>query len=245
MPARGAELSSRGDNITPKERAQPLERIAHRGAKREFPENTLPAFARAFERGADAIELDVHATKDGVVVVHHDPSTQAMPLAGRAIDRCMWNDVRRVDFGSGIGIPRLIDVLAAAPSTATIYVEIKGVDIERPVADVIRHSSARCAVHSFNHEAISRLREIAPDIPRGILFDDSSTDALHAMNVTGARDVWPHWKMIDASLVRTIHGAGGRVIAWTVNEPHAARRLIDIGVDGLCSDDVRLLPPRK
>ena len=238
-------MSSRGDNITPKDRAQPLERSAHRGAKREFPENTLPAFARAFERGADAIELDVHATKDGVVVVHHDPSTQAMPLAGRAIANCPWNDVRRVDFGSGIGIPRLIDVLTAAPSTATIYVEIKGVDIERAVADVIRQSSARCAVHSFNHDAIARLHDIAPELARGILFDDSTTDVLTVMKVTGARDVWPHWKLIDASLVSTIHGAGGRVIAWTVNEPHVAQRLIDIGVDGLCSDDVRLLPPRK
>ena len=248
MPPFGRSLgkvSSRGDNITPKERAEPLERIAHRGAKREFPENTLAAFDRAFERGADAIELDVHATEDGVVVVHHDPSTQAMPLAGRAIASCVWNDVRRVDFGSGIGIPRLIDVLAAAPSTARIYVEIKGIDIEHAVADVIRQTSAQCAVHSFNHEAITRLREIAPGIPRGILFDQSTTDVLHVMNATGARDVWPHWRLIDASLVSTIHGAGGRVIAWTVNEPHVAQRLIDIGVDGLCSDDVRLLPQKR
>jgi glycerophosphoryl diester phosphodiesterase len=51
----------------------PIERIAHRGAKRELPENTIPAFALAFERGADAIELDVHATADGIVIVNHDP----------------------------------------------------------------------------------------------------------------------------------------------------------------------------
>lgn len=241
-------MSSRGDNITPNERAQPLERIAHRGAKREFPENTLPAFRRAFERGADAVELDVHATSDGIVVVHHDPSTRGSPLNGRSIAESLWDDVRRVDLGSGVGIPRLIDVLDAVSSTGTVYVEIKGADIERAVADVIRQSSAQCAVHSFNHGAIARMREVAPEIPRGILFDEVTPDVKRIMHATDARDVWPHWSLIDASLVSTIHDAGGRVIAWTVNDSSVAQRLIDIGVDGLCSDDVgllSLLPSKK
>src|SRR5439155_7107203 len=84
---RNTSVSSRGDNIHSTESAKRVQRIAHRGAKREFPENTLPAFQRAFERGADAIELDVHATRDGVVVVHHDAELgrYAKDMAGKPI----------------------------------------------------------------------------------------------------------------------------------------------------------------
>jgi len=219
-----------------------LERIGHRGARLEFPENTLAAFQRAFERGADATELDVHATRDGVVVVHHDPESAL--LGGRAIAAATWNDVSRVDLGGGLGIPRLSDVLDATPPGSTVYVEIKGLGIEAAVVGAIRRSSARCAVHSFDHDAIARVRGIAPEIPRGILFDQPAppADVVRVMQATGARDVWPHWRLIDPALVDAVHSAGGRVIAWTVNEADTARRLASLGVDGLCGDDVRLLP---
>jgi glycerophosphoryl diester phosphodiesterase len=217
-----------------------VERIGHRGAKRELPENTLPAFQRAFERGADAIELDVHATADGVVVVHHDAT--AHTASGRliALAEADWATVQTVEFADGIGIPRLADVLAAAPAGAAVYVEIKGVGIEELVARTIRESSARCAVHSFNHDAIVRLREIAPQIPRGVLFEDRVPDLGALLERTGARDVWPHWPLVDARLVDTVHALDGRVICWTVNDLAAATALAELGVDGLCGDDVRV-----
>ena len=85
------------------------------------------------------------------------------------------------------------------------------------------------------------MREIAPDIPRGILYDDRVTDVSAAMKVTGARDVWPKWRLVDHATVKLVHDAGGRVIAWTVNSRRAANSLIELGVDGVCGDDVRLL----
>ena len=85
------------------------------------------------------------------------------------------------------------------------------------------------------------MRDIAPEIPRGILFDDRSIDVGAAMRHTGARDVWPKWQLIDRATVERVHDAGGRVIAWTVNSRAAATSLIALGVDGLCTDDVRLL----
>lgn len=216
-----------------------VERIAHRGAKHELPENTLQAFRRAFQRGADAIELDVHATSDGVVVVHHDPGLR-VGLRTVEIAESAWDEVGSVELRPGFTVPRLADVLAETPSHSTAYVEIKGREIESLVADVIHRSSARCAVHSFDHGAIATMRDIASDIPRGILFERDASDLLGVMSRTGARDVWPHWKLVDETLVRTIHDAGGRVIVWTVNDAGLARRLTAIGVDGLCGDDVRV-----
>jgi len=216
-----------------------IELIGHRGAPREFPENSLPAFQRAFERGALGVELDVHVTLDRVVVVRHDPT-----LPGgrrRAISESRWEDVAAVELAPGIGIPRLNDVLAVVPATGTAYVELKGASVERTALDVIRASNTRCAVHSFDHDMVARAAELAPEIPRGILMERYPEDVVAAMRRTGARDVWPQWKLIDAALVDAVHAEGGRVIAWTVNSKAAGDALAKLGVDGLCGDDVRLL----
>ena len=216
-----------------------MERIGHRGAKREFPENTLPAFRRAYERGAQAVELDVHASLDGVLVVHHDPSVHGPDGRLLEIANTPLDILRTVRFADDVGIPTLAEVLVDTPADATVYVEIKGAGIEQTVVDTIRKSRTRCAVHSFDHDAIVRVKELAPEIPRGILFEDGTTDVVAEMRRTGARDVWPQWKLIDTALVHAVHAAGGRVIAWTVNDASAAADLAALGVDGLCGDDVR------
>ncbi|HEX4685024.1 MAG TPA: glycerophosphodiester phosphodiesterase [Gemmatimonadaceae bacterium] len=221
-----------------------IERIAHRGAKREFHENTVPAFQRAYELGADAVELDVHATADGVVVVHHDPDV----WSGRHtvdIASAGWAELSTLELAGGASIPRLIDVLAITPAGRTVYVEIKGSGIEQLVADAIRSADARCAVHSFDHGAIGVMREIAPEIPRGVLFERDAADIPSVMARVGARDVWPQWKLVDSALVGAVHAAGGRLLVWTVNDGGVATRLEKAGVDGLCGDDIRVFsrPP--
>lgn len=222
-----------------------IERIGHRGAPREYPENTLPAFERAIERGAGGIELDVHVTADGTPIVHHDPELPAragLAARGRALAEMTWEEVRRVELAPGITIPSLQQVLTAVGDRATVYVELKGSNSERATLDLITASSARCAVHSFDHAAISRAARLAPAIRRGILFDAYPHDLDAALRATAALDVWPEWTLIDEALVQRVHAQGGRVIAWTVNATAAAEELIRLGVDGLCGDDVRLLP---
>jgi glycerophosphoryl diester phosphodiesterase len=220
-----------------------VERIGHRGAPREFPENTVRAFQRAVERGATAVELDVHATADGVVVVHHDPvlSSSANAHPRKRLDELTLAEVQEVQLDRAIGIPTLLEVFEALPASIRIYVELKGAGIETAVARVIAAAPRDCAVHSFDHAAVARMRDIAPDIPRGILYDDRSVDVEAAMRETGARDVWPKWRLIDRTTVDRVHEREGRVIAWTVNSRRAAGALIELGVDGLCTDDVRLM----
>lgn len=218
-----------------------VERIGHRGAPREFPENSLPAFARAIELGADAIELDVHRTSDGVAVVHHDfhlGGTRGAPK--RPLARMRWVDASRHALAPGIFVPSLQQVLELVGTRATVYVELKGKDVEEAALATIRAGSCRCAVHSFDHLAIARAARMAPEIRRGILFDAYPVDVRRSMRDASALDVWPQWELIDAALVDRVHDAGGRVIAWTVNSEAAAKQLVALGVDGLCGDDVRL-----
>ncbi len=221
------------------------ELVAHRGAARERPENTLAAFAIALDQRADAIELDVHCTADGVVVVHHDPVPHGVYPDGRR-ERGPIAELRYVELSTlrivGEAIPTLRDVLALVGDRATVYVEIKGAGIERAVVDAVRGSSAQCAIHSFDHEAVNRVRALAPEIPRGLLFERGDTESmLRSMERHDARDLWPAAALIDAALIEAAHRAGKRVIAWTVNDTSLASTLAAAGVDALCTDDVPLI----
>ena len=224
-------------------RRRRVERIGHRGAPAELPENSLAGFVRAFERGADAVELDIHATADGEIVVHHDPSLsrRSNAHASQAIAALQLAQLREVELAPGIGVPTLREVLAAAPAGKRVYVELKGLHVVPFTAALLAHAPCECAVHSFDHDEVARMQLVAPNVPRGILFDSAPRDVVGDMHHTGARDVWPKWTLINRSLVDTVHNAGGRVIAWTVNTRDAIDRLTLMGVDGICTDDVRLL----
>jgi glycerophosphoryl diester phosphodiesterase len=111
----------------------------------------------ALELGADAIELDVHATSDGVVVVHHDPTVhrgRGILRPREAIADLTSSELRKVVLADGIRIPTLEDVLDAVGEGPRVYVEIKGKDIEPLVVRCIRESTASCAVHSFDHRIV-------------------------------------------------------------------------------------------
>jgi glycerophosphoryl diester phosphodiesterase len=220
-----------------------MERIGHRGAPRRALENTAESFGIAFDQGADAVELDVHVSADGIPVVHHDGelSGRVRPETCRRVElsRLSAAHLRDVDLGDGLRIPTLRDVLGSAGRRGFIYVEVKA-GAEEPVARVIRESEARCAVHSFDHAAVRRMAAIAPEIPRGILFDAYPENVVRSMNAAQARDVWPKWRIVDADLVRAVHGNGGRVIVWTVNDRATLLTMRDLGVDGICTDDLTL-----
>jgi glycerophosphoryl diester phosphodiesterase len=217
---------------------RPVEIIGHRGSPRVHRENTIPSFLQAFQEGAVAVELDVHGTRDGVVVVHHDAATNSRPGdAGeiRVIAESSWSDVRAIPI-AGAPMPTLDETLAVVPDSATVYVEIKARGIEAAVVAAIRSGQRHCAVHSFDHRVARRVHELASDIPVGVLQTGYPIDPIRPIRDAGARDLWQHWEMIDESLIQRVHDDGGRVIAWTVNQEPVAERLLAWGVDGICSD---------
>jgi glycerophosphoryl diester phosphodiesterase len=221
--------------------------IGHRGAPRERPENTLPSFLRALELQADGIELDVHCTKDRVVVVHHDEIPRATPpsgkLARRRIDDLTFDELQGFSVRGLALISTLAEALAVIKGRADVFIELKGAAIEREVVEVVRQSPApeRCAIHSFDHAQVARARALAPELRGGILFDRPVPDVVTAMRAADALDVWPSREHVNAPLVEAVHGAGGRVIPWTVNKGDQAVALTRLGVDALCTDFILVL----
>ena len=216
--------------------SQPL-RIAHRGMPFQALENTLVSFQRALDLGADGLELDVHATADGEIVIHHD----AMLASGPAIATSTLSELRRHEVGPGVPIPTLGELCALVSGRATLFVELKGAGIERQVLRALSHYGGAVALHSFDHAMITRVARIDSSLRLGILFEEAPVRVAQAMGDAGALDVWPHWTLVTADLVGAVHDAGGRVIPWTVNDERDAHALAALGVDALCGDDVRRL----
>jgi glycerophosphoryl diester phosphodiesterase len=210
-----------------------VEIIAHRGASRERTENTLDAFLRAVELGAHAIELDVHATLDGHVVVHHDPVFGA---AATPVARVTLADIEAFNADGAVRIPTLREVLEQVDSRIHLYVEVKGKGISHLVADLLAPHAGRCSIHSFDHRVSLQVRQRWPDLATGILSSSYVMDPVASLRAAGARDYWQHRELVDADLVRAVHRADGRLICWTENDPHEMRALVDMGVDGICTD---------
>jgi glycerophosphoryl diester phosphodiesterase len=206
--------------------------IAHRGASDQAPENTLAAFRRAVELGADGIELDIQFTADRVPVVHHDAVLPGHAgSAPQPIHLLKLADVRRLS-----DVPRLDEVIEAVGSKTRLYVEIKDPRALENVLKQLGRIGQSAAIHSFDHQAIAAAARAAPGIRRGVLLVSRLVNPVAAMKAAGATDLWQHVDKVDAALVKLVHRAGGRVIAWTVNDEDRSVELARLGVDGLCTD---------
>ena len=214
--------------------------ISHRGLRATAPENTIAAFVAAIEGGAEAIELDVHASGDGVVFVHHDPIFPADdgPLAFARSDS---STIAKVRLAGDHQIPTLDQTLDAIRDRVHVHIEIKARGIENDVARCLRRHAAgadKYAVHAFDHRIVKRMLELIPSVRTGILQVAYPIDSSAAMRSAGATDLWQHVDFIDERLVSDVHAYGGKLIAWTANTTEQWQSLTDLGVDGICTDDV-------
>jgi glycerophosphoryl diester phosphodiesterase len=219
--------------------------LAHRGARTVAPENTIEAFRIALEQRADGVELDVHRTADGGVVVHHDATAPALGVLAELELTAIR--AQRPD------VPTLEEALDACRG-ALVNVEIKNLpgapdydESDRVAALVVELLAARghrdhVLVSSFNLSTIDRLRELDPAVPTGFLVmlgidpldaaglvADRGHDALHPVRVMLAGDDAPR-------IVGRAHELGVAVNAWTVNDEAEIERLASIGVDAVITD---------
>jgi glycerophosphoryl diester phosphodiesterase len=214
--------------------ARPLS-IGHRGASGHEYENSRAAFRRAKALGAEGVELDIHATRDGAIVVHHGPALEGV---GRIGDLAL-DVVQQHHLPNGETVPLLSEVLTLLRGM-DVWVEVKGIE-EYLDAVLLRtlHTGPepeRYAVHSFDHRIVRRLGERDGALRRGVLLDARLIDPLPVLAAAGATVLWQNQVMVDKALVDELHRAGRRLIAWTANNDADVTRLIACGVDGICTD---------
>ncbi|MFN7003687.1 MAG: glycerophosphodiester phosphodiesterase [Roseinatronobacter sp.] len=226
--------------------------IAHRGGGLEGEENTLPAFDHAVALGYTHAELDVHATRDGVVVIHHDPDLARLCGDPRRIADLDWASLQQLRTKGGAAIPRLQDLLEAHPGLH-VTIEAKSDAVVAPLCALIermgvlerisigafapaRTAQARKLLGSYllwspAHAQVARLWARGWGLPLGL-------DGFGVVQVPVA---WKGIPLVTARFVRAAHAAGVAVQVWTVNEAAEMHRLLDLGVDGLMTDRPTLL----
>lgn len=231
---------------------------AHRGASAERPENTLEAFARALEVGADAIETDVHVTRDGRLVLSHDPSP-ARTSGGRTTRRicdASFAEVRTWDVGEGLRMPSFEEALEAFPE-ASFNVDAKEdrPDVMPMLVRAVRtfRAEERVRLVSFHQGNLARARALGYAGRLGMGRDDILAALFLPERISAARTVGadavqvPRRGLgIDFTSQRTIdklHRRGYRVEIWVVDDAEEASALVRRGVDGIITNDPRRIVP--
>lgn len=229
--------------------------IAHRGASGTAPENTMSSFEQAVKLGADMIELDVHASRDGRLIVIHD-SVTIRTAAGNpqgAVADLTLEQLKTLDVGvwkgrefAGERIPTLGEALAAFKGRTMVLIELKARGIEEEVARIIRETGMEDGVmlQSFDAESMRTIRGLLPGVRTGVLYRDiwivnpasrGRQIAQRTLSV-GASFAGMNFGAISPALVMALKDEGIDVFAWTADEDWIFARLIDAGVDGIITN---------
>jgi glycerophosphoryl diester phosphodiesterase len=246
----------------------PRRLYAHRGASAERPENTLVAFERAVEVGVDALEMDVHLTRDGHLIVAHDDTaarTTGVPIAWGELD---LGEIRRLDAGwgfvardgtrpfagHGISAPAFEEVLLAFPDVQ-LNVDLKGERAVAAMLDLLRRhrAEARVTLASFQLRTLAQIRRAGYEGETSL--SQSEVASLLAMPGvlwrqlprTGTAAQVPARqgpiRFDRAAFIAKCHSLGLRVDFWVVDDPDEARRLLALGADGIMTNDPAAIRP--
>ena len=244
--------------------------FGHRGAAGVAPENTLPSFRRALADGVDVFELDVHATRDGEVVVLHDPLLDRTTDGTGPVAALTYAEVARLDAGwrftpdggatfpcrgRGVRVPRLRDLLDEFPEIPlNIEIKVPGDALRDAVVAMVRAARAPIVLAAEHDAIMQAIRQAAPDVPTSLAAGEVAafvfalaagrTPVLPAGAV--ALQIPPTFEdvtLVSAETVAAAHALGAEVHVWTINDAAEAARLLDLGCDAIMTDVPHVIAP--
>ena len=234
--------------------------IAHRGASAEAPENTLAAFRRALAIGVDFIEMDLHRTRDGALVVIHDERVDRTTNSQGFVRDLKLADVRGLDVGSwflrpdgapgpppfaGERVPTLQEVIDwARPTSVGLYLEIKygpedppGMEAALVAALARNRFDARVIIECFDHTVLATVKRLNQALRTCALFETATADPWWAARAVGAQEVAPLWTLATPEWIAAAHRDNLPVVVWTVDAEADLRAMIARGVDGIFTNN--------
>ena len=235
--------------------------IAHRGASGSAPENTLVATQKALEMGADMVEIDLHMSKDGEVMVIHDATLKRTTNGTGLVKDHTLEELKKLDAGAwfhedfaGEPLPTLAEFLTLLDGKAIALLEIKkspqGIypGIEQKIVDLVRKHEAEdwCILQSFESKTVQNFLKLVPDweIHKLIsgkppVFPDYQAGKQQigpALDLPGITAVNPNYRVLTPQLIERIHQENLRVFTWTVNQEKDLKRMIEMKVDGIITN---------
>ncbi len=236
-----------------------IELIAHRGGAKLAPENTLAAFKNAIKIGVDMIEIDVHLTKDGKVVVIHDEKIDRTTDGKGTVKNMTFEEIRKYDAGNwfsekfkGEKIPTLDEVMETLNGKVKLLIEIKDGDelypgLEKKVVDTIHKFNANdwVIVQSFNENSVLRVKKMDPSLITFYLlgrnFNDFYSNVAEEVNkgntiIKKYDGIALLYSLLDSDKVKVFHKAGFKIFTWTVDKPEDMKKIIAMNVDGIITN---------
>jgi glycerophosphoryl diester phosphodiesterase len=234
--------------------------FAHRGSSAALPEHTLDAYRRAIDEGADGLECDVRLTRDGHLICIHDRRLDRTSNGRGLVSAATLDELDSLDFGSWhageqagvLTLDRLIRAALDAKRRLELLIETKhpsrfGGEVERRVLELLAKydldqggpdAPLGVSVMSFSPRAIRRVRLLAPRLPAVFLYEIAPPAARDGRPPFGATVLGPSVNALKArpGMVRRAHAHGRRVYVWTVNTPSEIDLALELGVDGIISD---------
>ncbi|MCS6864829.1 MAG: glycerophosphodiester phosphodiesterase [Gemmataceae bacterium] len=234
-----------------------IEIVAHRGASFDAPENTVAAIKLAWEQNADASEFDIFLTKDGQIVVIHDPTTQRTAGVKGTVAEMTLKELRQLDVGkwkgaqfAGEKIPTLDEMLATVPAGKRVFIEVKcGPEIVPELNRVLKASGLKpqqTAIISFHADVIAAVKKARPDLPCYWIVHlapkgqkprtaEELIEKAKEIHADGL-DLSAHEAILDKTFGDKVKAAGLKLYVWTVNDVELAKKMIAAGAESITTD---------
>lgn len=213
--------------------------IAHRGCGFAAPENTLRAVCCAIALEVDGIELDVHSSRDGEIVVLHDFTVDRTTDGSGSVAELTLRELKELDAGENQSIPTLQEVIDEVRGRGILLnIEIKPTGIEEQVLQIITHNDFfdQAIISSFLWPVLETVREIHSEVETGLLYLVDLEDPIQVAHELGVNALHPHCGLVTPQLVEKCHDSGLDINPWTVNDNQEMQRLIDLAVDSIITD---------
>jgi glycerophosphoryl diester phosphodiesterase len=218
-------------------------KIAHRGAKGYEPENTLQAFQKALDLNADGIELDVHLSAEGDIIVIHDETIDRTTNGKGLVNTLSLSELKSFLIENQYGIPTLNEVFDLTDKKCLINIELKGAGTSNKVVSLIEEyisdknwNYKHFIISSFDWNYLEEVRNLNPNIAIGVLTEEDLDTALAFAEKIKARAIHPDYHLLNLENVNQIQEKGFLVLPWTVNNDEHIQKIKSYKVDGIISD---------
>jgi glycerophosphoryl diester phosphodiesterase len=218
-------------------------KIGHRGAKGHEPENTLISFKKAIDLKVDGIELDVHLSPDGEIIVIHDETIDRTTNGKGYVNKLSLPELKAFSIENEHKIPTLAEVFDLINQQCLVNVEIKGKGMIKPVVELIQSYVEKknwkydhFLISSFDWIALLDIHLLNPEIPLGVLTEYDLELAFAFAKFINANSVHAYHHLLSEKMTVQMQEEGFQVFAWTVNEPEDIQKIKSFNVNGIISD---------
>jgi glycerophosphoryl diester phosphodiesterase len=212
--------------------------MGHRGAKAYEPENTLRSVRRALDMGVQAVEIDVHISRDGHLVVIHDATVDRTTNGQGRVADLSWEELRRLDAGMGELLPSLEEVVALVRGRAHLFVELKDPSAVEPLAAFFSAQDLFAEAHviSFWHPSLKKLRGLEPRIRTGVLFVGCPVDPPTLAHAAAAEALMLNYQYLTPELVQAARQNGLTVAVWNIDTIEDLQPVLPLNLDYIGSN---------